>query len=184
MNLQRWLSVSLVMGLILVLSPLSAQAWRNQPHSRQPNHRAFTPQRSRGNVVGWHGQRSQWHRPRGNAFGWHYQRQGHRRRGNAFGWHGQRPRHPFARGHRPGYRQFQHNVRGRYHNPRFPYGRAGYPGNPRSPYFGPRSHRYPQNPVTQVGQTYQRSGFRQSGPSGNSSLPNTQEPASVVESLE
>jgi hypothetical protein len=151
MNLQRWLSVSLVMGLTLVLSPLSAQAWRNQPHSRQPNHRAFTP-----------------HQPRGNAFGWH----------------GQRPRHPFAQWHRPGYRHFQHNVRGRYHNPRFHYGRAGYPGHPRSPYFGPRSHRYPQNPVTQVGQTYQRPGFRQSGPSRNSSLPNTQEPATVVESLE
>ncbi len=48
MNLKRWLSVILTMGLLLVLSPLGAQA--DPPFDRYYQH-------PRGNAYGWHGPR-------------------------------------------------------------------------------------------------------------------------------
>ena len=149
MNLPRWLSVIPMMGLILVLSPLGAQAWRNQPNFQQP----------RGNAFGWHGQQSQWHQPRGNAIGWHGQRpQWHQPRGHAFGWHGQQ-----SRWHHPGHRQFQHPYMGQPHNPRFPYAGAPYQGHSPAPNFAPRAPGYPHSPFAQGGQPYSQPGYRQHG---------------------
>ena len=54
MNLRRWLSVILMMGLILALSSLSAQADPYQPYHRP-----------HGNAYGWHG-------PRPHDFDRHY----------------------------------------------------------------------------------------------------------------
>jgi hypothetical protein len=48
MNPNRWLRVILMLGLILVLSPLGAQADPYQPFDPHPNY----------------------HRPHGNAYGW------------------------------------------------------------------------------------------------------------------
>lgn len=190
MNLPRWLSVILMMGLILVLSPLSAQAWRNQPNFQQPQHRAFTPHQPRGNAFGWHGQRPQWHQPRGNAFGWHGQQsQWHQPRGNAYGWHGQQsrwhqPRHSFAQGHHPGHRQFQHPYMGQPHNSHFPYARAPYPGHSPAPNFAPRAPGYPHSPFAQVGQSYPQPGFHHPGAPWNSYRPVAQEQPTVIQSLD
>jgi hypothetical protein len=158
MNLQRRLSLILMMGLLMVLSPLSAQAWRSQPYSRQSNHRAFTPRQTRGNAYGWHGQRRHWQQTRGNAYGRHGQRR-----------HWQQPRHSFAQGRHPGYRQFRQPYMGQRHNPRSPYDRAGYSGNSQAPYSVPRSSSNSNNAVAQDGQTYSQRNYRHSGSSGNSS---------------
>jgi hypothetical protein len=158
MNLPRWSSVILTMGLAITLIPLSAQAWPHQPNVRQPNSRAFTPQQPRGNAFGWHGQQRQWRQPRGNAVGWHGQRHQWRQ-----------PRHSFAQRYRPGYRQFQPPNQGQYQNRRFPYDRAGYPGQTQAPDFTSRTRTYPNNPSGQVGQPYSQSGFHRSGAYGNSS---------------
>jgi hypothetical protein len=52
MNLNRWLSVILMLGLILVLSPLGAQADPYPPFKPHPNYH-----HPRGNAYGWHGQK-------------------------------------------------------------------------------------------------------------------------------
>jgi hypothetical protein len=177
MNLKRWLSVILMLGLVLALSPPKAQAWPNQPISRQAHPRAFAPHQPRGHAFGWQGQRSQWHQPQGHAYGPHAQRsQWHQPRGQAYGWHGQRsqwqqPRHPFAQGPHPGYRQFQPPAMGQQHNPRLPYTPAAYPGHPQAPYSGPRSQGYAPTPSVQGGQAYSQPGVHYSGPSGNASQP-------------
>jgi len=173
LSLPRWLSVIPMMGLILVLSPLSAQAWRNQPNFQQPQHRAFTPPQPRGNAFGWHGQRPQWHQPRGHAYGWH---------GQQSRWH--QPRHSFAQGHHPGHRQFQHPYMGQPHNPRFPYAGAPYPGHPQAPNFAPRGPGYPHSPFAQVGQSYPQSGFHHPGSPWNSYRPAAHEQPTVIQSLD
>jgi len=52
MNLRRWLSVILMMGLILALNPLGAQA---EPYSHFRYHPKY--HHPRGNAYGWHGPR-------------------------------------------------------------------------------------------------------------------------------
>ena len=51
MSLNRWLSVILMLGLILVLSPLGAQADPYQPYDHQYYHHPH------GNAYGWDGPR-------------------------------------------------------------------------------------------------------------------------------
>ncbi len=53
MNLNRWLSVILMLGLILILSPLGAQA---DPYPPSRSHQNY--HRPHGNAYGWHGGRS------------------------------------------------------------------------------------------------------------------------------
>ncbi len=60
MNLKRWLSVILMMGLILALNPLGAQAG---PFSHFKHHRKY--HHPYGKAYGWHG-------PRNHAFGRHH----------------------------------------------------------------------------------------------------------------
>ena len=52
MNLNRWLSVILMMGLFLALNPLGAQAEPYPPFGPHPKYH-----HPRGNAYGWHGQR-------------------------------------------------------------------------------------------------------------------------------
>ena len=101
----RWWSVILPMGLLMALSPLSAQAGGpNRPFAQQPNRqavtqpqpRAFAPQMNRqaftstqprASVSSWNSQPHQWQQPRGNAYGWNNQpHQWQQPRGNAYGW--------------------------------------------------------------------------------------------------
>ncbi len=56
MNLRRWLTPILVMGLIMALTPINALAWRGLPFSRQ-NHQGFMHHQPQGHAYGWHGQR-------------------------------------------------------------------------------------------------------------------------------
>jgi hypothetical protein len=125
MNLRRWLSIILGMGLIVSLSPPGAMAWPNQPNPRQQNHRSFTPHRPQGNAFGWQGHRPQWRGPQRNAYGWHGQRaQWHQPRGNARGWYGHRPQgqqwqHQQRnangwQGQQPQHQQWQHQQRSAY----------------------------------------------------------------------
>jgi hypothetical protein len=52
MNLNRWLSVMVMLGLILILSPLGAQA---DPYPRFDSHQKY--HRPHGKAYGWHGAR-------------------------------------------------------------------------------------------------------------------------------
>lgn len=52
MKISRWLSVVLMMGLILALSPLDVQAEQCPPFGPHPKYH-----HPRGNAHGWHGQR-------------------------------------------------------------------------------------------------------------------------------
>jgi hypothetical protein len=52
MNLNRWLSVTLMLGLILIFSPLGAQADPYPPFRHYQNYH-----RPHGNAYGWHGAR-------------------------------------------------------------------------------------------------------------------------------
>jgi hypothetical protein len=60
MNLNRWLSSLLMMGLILALNPSGAQA---EPYSHFENHPKY--HHPHGNAYGWHG-------PKPHAFDRHY----------------------------------------------------------------------------------------------------------------
>ncbi|MEJ2673338.1 MAG: hypothetical protein P8168_14290 [Deltaproteobacteria bacterium] len=165
MNLKRWLSIILGLGLMLALSAPNALAWRNRPHPRSQHYRAFTPH-PRGTAQGWHGprqqwrhpqarasrwpgQRVQWRQPRGNAYGWHGQRsqrrhqQWQRQQRNVHRWAGQRtqwqrPRQPFAQGTRPEARQRQGPL---VRQPRRPgsYSPIGYQGRAPNAYAAPGS---------------------------------------------
>ena len=57
MSLNRWLSVILMLGLILALSPLGAQADPYQPFEPQPYYH-----HPHGNAYGWDGPRHDRHR--------------------------------------------------------------------------------------------------------------------------
>lgn len=57
MSLNRWLSVILLLGLILVLSPLGAQADPYQPFEPRPYYH-----HPHGNAYGWDGPRHERHR--------------------------------------------------------------------------------------------------------------------------
>ncbi len=75
MNLNRWLSVAVMLGLILILSPLGAQADPYPPYHQD------------------------YHRPHGNAYGWHGARpHGYDRYQKQFRRYGERPHnfHPYA----------------------------------------------------------------------------------------
>ena len=208
MNLQRWLSVILGMGLILALGPPNAQAWRNQPSPHQQNYRACTPHQPQGHAFGWQGQRPQWRQPQRNAYGWHGQRaQWQQPRGNAHGWYGQRPQgqhqqwqhqqrnayqgqgqrpqwqqphQPFAQGPRPGDRQWQQPSMGQPHNPGLPYTPAGYQGRPQGVSATPGSHGYPSNPSGQVSSHNPAPGFNPPG-RWSPSPTQTQEPPRVTQ---
>jgi hypothetical protein len=52
MNLNRWLSIMVMLGLVLILSPLGAQA---DPYPRYDSHQNY--HRPHGNAYGWHGGR-------------------------------------------------------------------------------------------------------------------------------
>jgi hypothetical protein len=52
MNLNRWLSVTVMLGLVLILSPLGAQA---DPYPRFESHQNY--HRPHGKAYGWHGGR-------------------------------------------------------------------------------------------------------------------------------
>lgn len=71
MNLKSWLSGILVMGLILALIPLSAQA---RPYSFYDDHPKY-------------------HHPRGNAYGWHGPKHHGRQYNKHFRHHGKGPCH-------------------------------------------------------------------------------------------
>ena len=53
MNLNRWLSVTVMLGLIFILSPLGAQA---DPYRRFESHQNY--HRPHGKAYGWHGGRA------------------------------------------------------------------------------------------------------------------------------
>jgi hypothetical protein len=77
MNLNRWLNVAVMLGLILILSPLGAQA---DPYPRFESHQKY-------------------HRPQGKAYGWHGGRpHGYDRYQKQFRCSGGGPRnfHPYA----------------------------------------------------------------------------------------
>ena len=80
MNLRKWLSISLALGLMVALCPLNALAWPNRP-SNQQYHRGYTQHQPRGNAYGWHGQRPpmyQHHRPQFNRqYGYQQQNPGY-----------------------------------------------------------------------------------------------------------
>ena len=74
MNLNRWLSVILMLGLILILNPLGAQA---DPYQGCNPHQNY--HRPNGNAYGWHGNRphgSEYYQKyyRGSCMGPHYSR--------------------------------------------------------------------------------------------------------------
>jgi hypothetical protein len=86
----RWWNVILPMGLLMALSPLSAQAGPNRPVAQQSNRQAVTCPQPRGNAYGGNNQVHQWQPPRGNAYGWNGQnRQWQQPRGNSYGWNNQ-----------------------------------------------------------------------------------------------
>jgi hypothetical protein len=90
MNLPRSSGIILMMGLIMALSPMGAEARPNQPFSRQPNFRAFTPRQPRMNTFGYHGQARNWGQSRARAAGWNGPRfQGQQFHRDGFGWNGQ-----------------------------------------------------------------------------------------------
>jgi hypothetical protein len=90
MRLGRWVSVILPMGLVLALSPLSAQAGPRQPFAPQQHRQAFTRPQPRAFASGWNHQPHQWQQPRGHVFGWQGQpHQWQQPRGKAYGWNGQ-----------------------------------------------------------------------------------------------
>lgn len=130
MRPERWWSVTLIMGLFMALSPLSAQAGPNRPIAPQPNRpafarpqpracapqvnrQAFTAPQPRAFANGWNNQpRPQ--PPRGNASGWNGQ---NRPPGNAYGWNNHR--RPWDQ-HRNAYGQNDH--RGQWDQQRNAYG--------------------------------------------------------------
>jgi hypothetical protein len=74
MNLKRWSTIILMMGLFLVLSPLGSQADPYPPCGPHANYH-----RPHGNAYGWHGQRphgSDHHQGyyRGSRMGMHHPR--------------------------------------------------------------------------------------------------------------
>ena len=54
MNLNRWLSVIMMLGLFLALNPLGAQAEPYPPYGPHPKYH-----HPRGNAYGWHGKKHQ-----------------------------------------------------------------------------------------------------------------------------
>ncbi len=104
----KWWSVILVLGLLMALSPLSAQAGPRRPFAAQPNRQAFTPPQCRGNACSWNSQPHQWQQPRGNAFGWNGQnRQWQQPHGNAYGWNRQPQQWQQPRGNAYGRNDYQ-----------------------------------------------------------------------------
>ncbi len=151
MRLQRWLSVILMMGLVLVLSPIGAQAWQHPTSARQPNYHGFAQ-----------------HRPYGNANGWHHGQQSH--------WNRWNHRNHFAQRHHPGNQNFRQPygapyARGGY--PGQPQGsyRGGYQGQPQGSYFNPGQNGHPHAPFVQAGQPAPQPGFFHPGSSWNPSAP-------------
>jgi hypothetical protein len=176
----RW-SLILIMGLLMALSPLSAQAGPNRPFAPQPNHHAVTPDQPRGIAHGWNDQHREWRQPRGNATGWHGQNRQGRHYRNAYGrndhrrqwrhhrnpygrndhqrqW--QQPRPSSAQGDRP-VNRLQAPNRGQQNNPRSSYNRASYPEQAQSPNIAPSSSGYSHNTSVPAGH------FRRPETSGN-----------------
>jgi hypothetical protein len=106
MNMLRSSGIILVMGMIMALSPIGAEARPNQPFSRQPNFRAFTSRQPRMNTFGYHGQARNWGQPRARAAGWNGPRfQGQQSHSGGFGWNGQNHQWRQTRGNSGGWHQ-------------------------------------------------------------------------------
>ena len=125
MNLKKWWSVILMVGLVVALSAPSALAWTKQPcGGHNANFKGGAPH---GPAYGWHGQRPAWNH--GNAYGWQHGNQQHRnqwKHRNAYG-----SNHRGSWGQQHGYGQFHNPNVGHPNGPRYPYSNAAYHVGPR-----------------------------------------------------
>ena len=154
MNLRRWMSIILALGLMVALSPLNALAWQNRP-SNQQYHRGFTGHQPGGQAYGWHGQRPPMYRHHRPQFRGHY---GYRHRN-------------------PGHQLNQGQWMSQRNNSRYPYGQSGYRGFPPSSTYP--SYTNGQNTYGNWGQNYQgryNHQRRYQGGAGTTPFPTTTTP--------
>jgi len=201
MKPKRWWSIILPMGLLMALSPFSAQAGPRGPVPQQANRQVFNHPQPRGNAFGCNMQPHKWQQPRGNPFGWNgSNHQFQQPRGHAFGWNGQPHRWQQTSGnanglndhqrqwdqHRNNFggndyqRQWQQRPAGGQQNTPGSFNPVGYPVQPQSGRSAPRPSGYSHNPANPAGQTGTQPGFHHPDASGNAPLPQGQSPAGAI----